>query len=285
MTVTMVPNDQPASGSVTPGEDGDAVTLNIPKTRCDASETNYSGDASVAGSTGYESTAAALNDILRRLAALEPSIHIATLTADPDSVKKGTGGSVKLSWTYAAGSTEPAKQELTGVSGLPAISASERSATVTLDGSGDATIVLKSVDANGKEDSRTVSVKAVDVQQQNVYFGLAAGGEVNEALVKGLQFSESRTNPYIDEATVTLGDDADGTPLFAWFACPKDMVTFNKVNGQANLHFYCGGFQDNSFLENASETTVGSTVYVVFKSGNELAQYEGDNVSITVKKG
>ena len=283
VTVTMVPNGESASGSVTPGEDGDAVTLNIPWG--DASKTNYSGDPAVAGSTGYENTAAALNDILRRLAALEPSIHIATLTADPDSVKKGTGGSVKLSWTYAEGSTEPVTQELTGIAGLPTVGASERSATVTLDGSGDATITLKSVDANGKEDSRTVSVKAVEVQQQRVYFGLAKGGEVNEALVNGLQFSEPRTDPYVNEATVTLGDDADGTPLFAWFACPKDMVTFNKVNGKANLHFYCGGFQDDSFLENVSETTVGSTVYVVFKSGNELAQDPGDSVSVTVKKG
>lgn len=283
VSVTMVPNGESASGSVTPGEGGDSVTLNIPWG--DASKTNYSGDPAVAGSTGYENTAAALNDILRRLAALEPSIHIATLTADPDSVKKGTGGSVKLSWTYAAGSTEPVTQELTGIAGLPTVGASERSVTVTLDGSGDATIALKSVDANGKEDSRTVSVKAVEVQQQRVYFGLAKGGEVNEALVNGLQFSEPRTDPYINEATVTLGDDADGTPLFAWFACPKDMVTFNKVNGKANLHFYCGGFQDDSFLENASETTVGSTVYVVFKSGNELAQDPGESASLTVKKG
>lgn len=283
VSVTMVPNGESASGSVTPGEGGDSVTLNIPWG--DASKTNYSGDPSVAGSTGYENTAAALNDILRRLAALEPSIHIATLTADPDSVKKGTGGSVKLSWNYAEGSTEPVTQELTGVAGLPTVGASERSATVTLDGSGDATIALKSVDANGKEDSRTVSVKAVEVQQQRVYFGLANGGEVNEALVTGLQFSEPRTDPYVNEATVTLGDAADGTPMFAWFACPKDMVTFNKVNGKANLHFYCGGFQDDSFLENASETTVGSTVYVVFKSGNELAQDPGDSVSVTVKKG
>lgn len=283
VSVTMVPNGESASGSVTPGEGGDSVTLNIPWG--DASKTNYSGDPSVAGSTGYENTAAALNDILRRLAALEPSIHIATLTADPDSVKKGTGGSVKLSWNYAEGSTEPVTQELTGIAGLPTVGASERSATVTLDGSGDATIALKSVDANGKEDSRTVSVKAVEVQQQRVYFGLAKGGEVNEALVNGLQFSEPRTDPYINEATVTLGDDADGTPLFAWFACPKDMVTFNKVNGKANLHFYCGGFQDDSFLENVSETTVVSTVYVVFKSGNELAQDPGDSASLTVKKG
>ena len=281
VTVTMVPNGQGASGSVENGANGDTVKLSIPWG--DASETNYSGDASVAGSTGYGSTAAALNDILRRLAALEPSIHIATLTADPDSVKNGTGGDVKLSWTYAEGSTEPVKQELTGVTGLPSIGASERSATVTLDGSGDATITLKSVDANGKEDSRTVSVKAVDVQQQKVYFGLAKGGEVNEALVTGLQFSEPRTDPYISDATVTLGDDADGTPLFAWFACPKDMVTFN-TKGEVNLHFYIGGFVNESFQAKAGETSVGSTVYVVCKSDQELAQDAGDSVSLTVKR-
>lgn len=286
VTVTMVPNGESASGSVTPGEDGDAVTLSIPWG--DASETHYSGDASVAGSTGYESTAAALNDILRRLAALEPSIHIATLTADPDSVKKGTGGDVKLSWTYAEGSNEPATQEVS-VNGVPeskAIGTSERSTTVTLDGSGDATITLKSTDANGKEDSRTVSVKAVDVQQQRVYFGLAPEGEVNEKLVTGLQFSELRIDPYIDETTVTLGNEADGvTPQFAYFACPKSMLTFNKVTGKAKLRFYCGGFQDDSFLENVSETPVGSTTYTVFRSGNYLAESEGQDMSLSVLKG
>ena len=286
VTVTMVPNGESASGSVEELESGDAVTLSIPWG--DASETHYSGDASVAGSTGYESTAAALNDILRRLAALEPSIHIATLTAEPDSVKKGTGGNVKLSWTYAEGSTEPATQEVS-VNGVPeskAIGTSERSTTVTLDGSGDATITLKSTDANGKEDSRTVSVKAVDVQQQRVYFGLAPEGEVNEKLVTGLQFSEPRIDPYIDETTVTLGDEADGvTPQFAYFACPKSMLTFNKVTGQAKLRFYCSGFQDDSFLKNASETPVGSTTYTVFRSGNYLADNKGQDASLKVLKG
>ena len=285
VAVTMVPNGQDASGSVTPGEDGDAVTLNIPWG--DASKTNYSGNASIAGSTAYKNTAAALDDILRRLAALEPSIHIATLTADPDSVKKGTGGSVKLSWTYAADSTEPATQEIS-VNGVPeskAIGASERSATVTLDGLGDATVTLKSVDANGKEDSRTVSVKAVDVQQQKVYFGLAADGEVNEALVTGLQFSEERIDPCIKNAKVTIATGEKEFDRYAWFACPKDMVTFDG-EGNANLHFYFDGsqFENESLRVKAGETSVGSTAYVVFRSDNGLAYKPGNHVSLTVTK-
>lgn len=283
VTVTMVAHDQPASGSVEELESGDAVTLNIP--RCDASNTHYSGDPSVAGSTAYENTAAALNDILKRLAALEPSIHIATLTADPDSVKKGTGGDVKLSWTYAEGSTEPVTQELAGATGLPAIGASERSATVTLDGSGDAIITLKSVDANGKEDSRTVSVKAVEVLQQKVYFGLAANGEVNEALVTGLQFSEERIDPCIKNAKVTIAEGEEEFDRYAWFACPKDMVTFDG-EGYANLHFYFDGsqFENESLRVKAGETSVGSTAYVVFRSDNGLAYKPGNHVSLTVTK-
>lgn len=275
VSVTMVPNGESASGSVTPGEDGDSVTLNIPWG--DASKTNYSGDPAVAGSTGYENTAAALNDILRRLAALEPSIHIATLTADPDSVKKGTGGSVTLSWTYAEGSTEPVTQELTGVSGLPTVGASERSATVTLDGSGDATIALKSVDANGKEDSRTVSVKAVEVQPQMVYFGLAPEGEINEALVTGLQFSEARTDPCIPDTNVTLEEGVKEEDRFAWFACPTSMA-----NG---LHFYFNGVtQEDTSMEKAGETSVGSTPYTVFKSFYAQAFGGGDHVSLRVEQ-
>ena len=284
VAVTMVPNGEPASGAVEELESGDAVTLNIPWG--DASNTHYSGDSSIAGSTAYESTAAALDDILRRLAALEPSIHIATLTADPDSVQ--AGGSVTLSWTYAAGSTEPFTQELTGVAGLPTVDASARSATVTLDVSGDATITLKSVDANGKEDSRTVSVKVLPQPSQSptVYFGLAADGEVNEALVKGLQFSEERIDPCIKNAEVTIADGEKAFDRYAWFACPKDMVTFN-TKGEVNLHFYFDGSQqeNESLRVKAGETSVGSTAYVVFKSDNMLAYESGDHVSLTVTEG
>ena len=279
VSVTMVPHGQGASGSVENGTNGDTVKLSIPWG--DASETNYSGDASVAGSTGYESTAAALNDILRRLAALEPSIHIATLTADPDSVKKGTGGDVKLSWTYAEGSTEPVKQELTGVAGLPAVGASERSATVTLDGSGDATITLKSVDANGKEDSRTVSVKVLPQPSQSptVYFGLAPdpeNGEISEALIKGLQFSEQRDNPYLKDVKVTLASDAVTVDRFAWFACPSYME-------EKGLFFYVNGFFQAGGMTKAGNVSVNSTDYAVFKSDNELASEHDESVTLTVK--
>ena len=273
----MVPNGESASGSVTPGEDGDAVTLSIPWG--DASKTNYSGDASVAGSTGYESTAAALNDILRRLAALEPSIHIATLTADPDSVQ--AGGSVTLSWTYAEGSTEPVKQELTGVAGLPTVDASARSATVTLDVSGNATVTLKSADANGKEDSRTVSVNVLPQPSQSptVYFGLAPdpeNGEINEALIKGLQFSEQRDNPYLQNVKVTLASDAVTVDRFAWFACPADMA-------ERGLFFYVNGFSQAGGMAKAGNVSVDSTDYTVFKSDNELASEKDDYVTLTVK--
>ena len=276
VTVTMVPNGQGASGSVTPGENGDDVKLSIPWG--DASETNYSGDPAVAGSTDYKSTADALNDILRRLAALEPSIHIATLTADPDSVQ--AGGSVTLSWTYAAGSTEPVKQELTGVTGLPTVGASERSATVTLNDLGDATITLKSADANGKKDSRTVSVNVLPQPSSSpmVYFGLAADGEVNEALVTGLQFSEERDDPYVQDATATIAEgEPENLDRFAWFACPVDMTTGKELKFYLDRSSYPGG------MEKAGETSVGSTAYAVFKSVNALATDPGQSMYLTVK--
>ena len=274
----MVPNGESASGSVTPGEDGDAVTLSIPWG--DASETHYSGDASVAGSTGYESTAAALNDILRRLAALEPSIHIATLTADPDSVQ--AGGSVTLSWTYAEGSTEPVKQELTGVAGLPTVDASARSATVTLDVSGDATVTLKSTDANGKEDSRTVSVKVLPQPSSSpkVYFGLAPNPTdgINEALIVGLQFSEARTDPCIPDTKVTIAEgEASDVDRYAWFACPTSMAE--------GLKFYFNGVQqEDTSMEKAGETSVGSTPYTVFRSYYPQASRPGDEISLKVEQ-
>ena len=273
----MVPNGQGASGSVENGTNGDTVKLSIPWG--DASKTNYSGDASVAGSTGYGSTADALNDILRRLAALEPSIHIATLTAKPDSVQ--AGGSVTLSWTYAAGSTEPVTQELTGVAGLPTVDASARSATVTMDVSGDATVTLKSVDANGKEDSRTVSVKVLPQPSQSptVYFGLAPNpenGKIDEALIKGLQFSEQRDNPYLQDAKATLAKDAETVDRFAWFACPAYMA-------EKGLFFYVNGFSQAGGMANAGNVSVDSTDYAVFKSDQELASEHDEYVTLTVK--
>lgn len=281
VAVTMVPNGESASGSVTPGEDGDAVTLNIPWG--DASKTNYSGDSSIAGSTAYKNTAAALDDILRRLIALEPSIHIATLTAEPDSVEKNVGGDVKLSWTYAASSTEPVTQSVKFVGDsdtLKVMSASVRSTTVHLDGLNDVTIMLKSTDAHGNKDSSTVSVKVTPQpsKSKTVYFGLAPDGEVNEALVTGLQFQEDRDDPYVQDATATIAaGEASNVDRFAWFAFPAYMEPGKELKFYLDRSSYPGG------MSKAGETSVGSTAYAVFKSDNALASEPGQSMYLTVK--
>lgn len=273
VAVSMVAYDQQASGSVEALESGDAVSLSIPRQA--ASDTHYAGDPSVAGSEDYGDAASALNDILKRLAAIEAdneaAIRISTLTADPAYVELGVGGDVVLSWTYAPTSAEPTTQEVIGVPVPPAIDASARSATVRLDGSSDAQVTLRSLGAHCKADSSTVAVKALP----RVYFGLAQDGDATEALVKGLQFSELRSDPFVQGARAVVADGEAQADRLAWFACPTSMAD--------GISFYLDGSSYAGGMSKAGETTVSGLAYTAFKSDQALASDPGDAMTLTVK--
>lgn len=273
VAVAMVPYDQQASGSVEELESGDAVSLSIP--RQTASDTHYAGDPSVAGSEDYGDAASAINDILRRLAAIEAdneaAIRISTLTADPAYVEMGVGSDVALSWTYAPTSAEPTTQEVIGVPVPPAIDASARTATVHLDGSADAQVTLRSLGAHCKADSSTVTVKALP----RVYFGLAADGDATEALVKGLQFSELREDPFVQGARAVVADGEAQSDRLAWFACPTSMAD--------GIAFYLDGSSYSGGMSKAGEVVVSGMGYTAFKSDQALASDPGDAMTLTVR--
>lgn len=282
VSVNMVEHDQPASGSVEATGDGDAITLNIP--RQDASLTFYAGDSSVSGSDAYGDVAAALNDILKRLSSVEvvvnaKDISIASVSADPSSVERGVGGSVRLSWSYADGSAEPISQSISGVVGAPDLSASDREATVKLDGKSEVDIVLM---ARAEHDKVTASKAHVGLSSR-IYFGLAPANESPDAsFVSSLQWSSLQKDAYVSTTQVTATENDS----YAWFACPADLCDPTDTNAADGLlfgmAFYPGAQPVPGGMQSASTSvSVHGVTYVVARSDNALCD-SGDSLKLRV---